>query len=102
MGYVLLLSLQDSASGTNLTAGSHVVFVHPMLASTAERAVAQELQAIGRARRHGQQRDTLHVWRFVTNGTLELEITKHHLKTLSRHEADCQARFGQVPTTGSV
>merc|ERR1712113_1312880 len=95
--FVLLLSLAESASGTNLTAGSHIVFVHPMLASTPERAIAQELQAIGRARRHGQQRDTLHVWRFVTDGTLELEITKHHLKTLSRHDnaakAFCQERL---------
>merc|ERR1712113_1343841 len=100
--FVLLLSLAESASGTNLTAGSHIVFVHPMLASTPERAIAQELQAIGRARRHGQQRDTLHVWRFVTDGTIEQDITKHRLTTLSKHEADCQARFGQVPTTGSV
>jgi len=95
--YVLLLSLQDSASGTNLTAGSHVVFVHPMLASTAERAVAQELQAIGRARRHGQQRDTLHVWRFVTNGTIEADITKHALTALAKHDnaakAFCQERL---------
>jgi len=95
--YVLLLSLQDSASGTNLTAGSHVVFVHPMLASTSERAVAQELQAIGRARRHGQQRETLHVWRFVTNGTIEADITKHALTALAKHDsaakAFCQERL---------
>lgn len=76
--FVLLLSLAESASGTNLTAASHVVFLHPMLASTTERAVAQELQAIGRSRRHGQLRDTLHVWRFVTVGTVEQSITERH------------------------
>merc|ERR1712113_732011 len=98
--FVLLLSLSESASGTNLTAGSHVVFLHPMLASTPERAVAQELQAIGRARRHGQLRDTLHVWRFVTDGTLEQEITKHHLATLYKHEQGMQARNGSANAIG--
>jgi SNF2 family DNA or RNA helicase len=91
--FVLLLSLSESASGTNLTAGSHIVFLHPMLASTEERAAAQELQAIGRARRHGQARSTLHVWRFVAANTVEEPITQRHLKTLSSHEADCTARI---------
>merc|ERR1711924_190075 len=39
--FVLLLSLAESASGTNLTAARHVFFLHPMLAPTQERAVAQ-------------------------------------------------------------
>merc|ERR1712129_76988 len=84
--FVLLLSLSESASGTNLTAASHIVFLHPMLASTEERAVAQELQAIGRARRHGQLREKLHVWRFVTAGTLEEAITQRHQRSLSEYE----------------
>merc|ERR1719159_2028954 len=64
VAFVLLLSLAQSASGTNLTAASHVVFLHPMLAASPEIAAAHELQAIGRARRHGQPRSTVHVWRF--------------------------------------
>merc|ERR1712032_1013536 len=80
--FVLLLSLAQSASGTNLTAASHVVFLHPMLAPTAERAVTYELQAIARARRHGQRRDVVHVWRFVTQGTLEQAITERHQSAL--------------------
>mmetsp|Transcript_21147 Transcript_21147/g.59151 ORF Transcript_21147/g.59151 Transcript_21147/m.59151 type:complete len:1079 (-) Transcript_21147:12-3248(-) len=95
--FVLLLSLAESASGTNLTAGSHIIFLHPMLASTAERAAAQELQAIGRARRHGQQRASLHVWRFVTTGTFEQVVTRRHQATLQAHEATCQARAGLTP-----
>lgn len=90
--FVLLLSLAESASGTNLTAASHIIFLHPMLASTEERAVAQELQAIGRARRHGQLRETLHVWRFVTDGTVEIAITERRQTTLTAHEAECKAR----------
>merc|ERR1712125_256900 len=84
--FVLLLSLAQSASGTNLTAASHVVFLHPMLAATAERAIAHELQAIGRARRHGQQRDVVHVWRFVTSGTIEQCITERHQSALWERE----------------
>lgn len=69
--FVLLLSLANSASGTNLTAASHVIFLHPMLCPTAEQAAGYELQAIGRARRYGQKRDAVHVWRFVTAETVE-------------------------------
>lgn len=90
--FVLLLSLAESASGTNLTAGSHIVFLHPMLSSSEERAAAQELQAIGRARRFGQTRDTLHVWRFVTAGTLEEPMTQAHQRTLLEREAEMKAR----------
>eukprot|EP00747_Dinoflagellata_sp_TGD_P046604 gnl/TRDRNA2_/TRDRNA2_144530_c1_seq1.p1 gnl/TRDRNA2_/TRDRNA2_144530_c1~~gnl/TRDRNA2_/TRDRNA2_144530_c1_seq1.p1 ORF type:complete len:380 (+),score=54.02 gnl/TRDRNA2_/TRDRNA2_144530_c1_seq1:576-1715(+) len=90
--FVLLLSLAESASGTNLTSASHIVFVHPMLASTEDRAAAQELQAIGRARRHGQLRDTLHVWRFVAADTLEEPITQRHQRALVDHEETLKAR----------
>ena len=84
--FVLLLSLAQSASGTNLTAASHVVFLHPMLAATAEKASGYELQAIGRARRHGQLRDVVHVWRFVTADTVEQQITQRHQAVLGARE----------------
>lgn len=80
--FVLMLSLGQSASGTNLTAANHIMFLHPMLAPTAEQAHAAELQAIGRARRHGQQRDVVHVWRFVTADTIEQDMTARHQSTL--------------------
>lgn len=70
---VLLLSLEQSASGTNLTAANHVFLVHPMAAGTPQRAAAFEQQAIGRVRRLGQKR-TVTVWRFVTQGTVEEEL----------------------------
>jgi len=88
--FVLLLSLAQSASGSNLTAASHVVFLHPMLASTAEKAVGYEMQAIGRARRHGQLRSVVHVWRFVTTGTLEQTITEQHQGALWKTEQERQ------------
>lgn len=79
---VLLLSLEHSASGTNLTAANHVVFVHPMNTSSAERAVAYEAQAIGRCRRFGQERSEVHCWRFVVCGTIEETITTRHRQDL--------------------
>eukprot|EP00930_Biecheleria_cincta_P032620 TRINITY_DN22621_c0_g1_i1.p1 TRINITY_DN22621_c0_g1~~TRINITY_DN22621_c0_g1_i1.p1 ORF type:complete len:1349 (+),score=265.47 TRINITY_DN22621_c0_g1_i1:55-4101(+) len=88
--FVLLLSLAQSASGSNLTAASHVIFLHPMLASSAEKAVGYEMQAIGRARRHGQQRSVVHVWRFVTTGTLEQTITEEHQGALWKTEQERQ------------
>eukprot|EP00913_Durusdinium_trenchii_P011095 g10417.t1 len=67
---VLLLSLEHAASGTNLTAANHVVFVHPMHAASPEKAVAYEAQAIARCRRYGQEK-TVHCWRLVARGTIE-------------------------------
>jgi len=78
---LLLLSLQESASGTNLTAANHVIIVHPMEAATREEAVAFEMQAVGRVRRPGQQRK-IHIWRFVTVDTIEQRITEEHQEEL--------------------
>jgi SNF2 family DNA or RNA helicase len=85
--FVLLLSLAQSASGANLTAAGHVVFLHPMLAPSAETAIGYELQAIGRARRHGQKRNTVHVHRFVTVNTIEQSITERHQAALWERES---------------
>merc|ERR1719375_2345975 len=67
---LLLLSLEDSASGTNLTVASHVFLLHPMLASSRAEAASFEAQAVGRVRRLGQTKP-VHVWRFMTVGTVE-------------------------------
>jgi len=75
---VLLQSLENSASGANLTRASHVLLVHPMDASSHERAVAYEMQALGRVRRCGQTAKHVHLHRFVTRGTVEEDITREH------------------------
>mmetsp|Transcript_6007 Transcript_6007/g.10792 ORF Transcript_6007/g.10792 Transcript_6007/m.10792 type:complete len:1231 (-) Transcript_6007:113-3805(-) len=85
--YILLLSLEQSASGTNLTAANHVVLVHPMMAPSKEEAVRFEMQAIGRAWRNGQKRDRVHVWRFVTQDTVEEQITRAHRSNLQAMQA---------------
>lgn len=76
--FVLLLSLGENASGTNLTAASHVVFLQPMLTSSIDKAKQYELQAIGRARRQGQKRSVVQVWRFVTSSTVEEVLHNRH------------------------
>merc|ERR1719265_1355378 len=52
-----------------------------MEAATREEAVAFEMQAVGRVRRPGQQRK-IHIWRFVTVGTIEQQMTEEHQKEL--------------------
>jgi len=76
--WVLILSLERAASGLNLTAANHVLFVHPMNAATVSTANDYEQQAIGRIRRVGQTRSEVHVWRFVTANTVEEHISKLH------------------------
>jgi SNF2 family DNA or RNA helicase len=75
---VLLQSLENSASGANLTRASHVLLVHPMDAESHDRAVAYEKQALGRVRRCGQTAAHVHLYRFVTKGTVEEEISREH------------------------
>lgn len=76
--FVLVLSLQRAAAGTNLTAASHVLFLHPMNADTVQTAAAYERQALARVRRIGQAKAQVHVWRFVTKRTVEEHIWKLH------------------------
>lgn len=70
---VLLLSLEDSASGTNMAHASHVLLVHPMVASSASEQRAYEAQAIGRVRRWGQRR-RVQVWRYIMRDTIEEDL----------------------------
>lgn len=74
---VLLLSLEDSASGTNMAHANHVLLVHPMMAASSEEQRAYEAQAVGRVCRWGQRRQ-VHVWRFVMEGTVEADIAARH------------------------
>merc|ERR1712060_250187 len=78
---VLLLNLKDeSASGANLTAANHVIFVHPLLAASQQEFTACETQAIGRVRRYGQNR-CVYIWRFISRDTMDQEIYESREKT---------------------
>ena len=72
---VIMLSLNNSASGTNLTEASHIFFVEPINASIDEvRAI--EGQAIGRACRLGQKRK-VELYRILVKDTIEEDIYKN-------------------------
>ncbi len=69
---VILLSLEHSASGTNLTEASHIIIVEP-IDNTKENVIAIEGQAIGRAVRLGQKNKT-NIIRILCKDTIEEEI----------------------------
>ena len=69
---VIMLSLEKSASGTNLTEATHIIFVEPIDQSVDE-VKAIESQAIARACRIGQDKK-VKVIRILTRNTIEEEI----------------------------
>jgi SNF2 family DNA or RNA helicase len=71
---VILLSLEKSASGTNLTEATHIIIVEPIDASK-ESIKSIESQAIGRAVRLGQKQK-IEVIRILCKDTIEEEIYK--------------------------
>jgi len=71
---VLLLKMDDEQSaGLNLTNLNHVLFAHPLLASSQQEYDAYETQAIGRVRRYGQLK-TVFVWRFLVKDSIDTAI----------------------------
>ena len=73
----LLLSLESSTSGMNLTVANHLFLVHPCFVGSQSTAVAYEQQAIGRVVRQGQAK-TVHIYRFVAEDTIEQQLTEKH------------------------
>jgi len=69
---VIMLSLENAASGTNLVEATHVILIDPMTGSKTE-AQAIESQAIGRAYRQGQKHQ-LSIVRFIIRDTLEYNL----------------------------
>jgi DNA repair protein RAD5 len=69
---VIMLSLKNSASGTNLTEATHIFFVEPIDMNKDER-LAIEKQAIGRACRLGQK-NVVQVIRILSRDTIEETI----------------------------
>ena len=69
---VIMLSLKNSASGTNLTEATHIFFVEPINMSRDQCKII-EGQAIGRACRLGQK-NVVNVIRILCKNTIEEEI----------------------------
>jgi SNF2 family DNA or RNA helicase len=75
---VIMLSLKNSASGTNLIEASHIFFVEPINAEINEiRAI--ESQAIGRACRLGQKKK-VELYRILVKDTIEEDIYNSYHK----------------------
>ena len=73
---VIMLSLKNSASGTNLTEATHIFFVEPINAQRTESNVI-ESQAIARACRVGQKQKIL-LMRILVENTIEENIYKKY------------------------
>jgi SWI/SNF-related matrix-associated actin-dependent regulator of chromatin subfamily A3 len=69
---VIMLSLKNAASGTNLTEATHILFIEP-INSPSEECRAIEGQAIGRACRVGQK-NKVNVMRILIQDSIEEEI----------------------------
>jgi len=69
---VILLSLKNAASGSNLVEGSHVILLDPMSGSRRQ-AEDIENQAIGRAYRQGQDKQ-ITVVRIIIRDTIEHQL----------------------------
>jgi SNF2 family DNA or RNA helicase len=73
---IIILSLKNAASGTNLTEATHIFFVEP-INGTKEEIKAIEGQAIGRVCRLGQKQK-VEVFRILVKNTIEEEIYKRN------------------------
>ena len=67
---VLLMSVEQAASGINVTEANHVLFAHPIFGMPFEKAALTYSQCIGRAYRIGQCKKVF-VKLFVTSDSLE-------------------------------
>ena len=75
---VIMLSLENAASGTNLTEATHIFLMDPVAKGKVE-AKNIEAQAIGRAMRQGQKKQ-ITVVRLLAKNTIEEEIyTRNYL-----------------------
>ena len=74
---VIMLSLKNAASGTNLTEATHIFFVEPIDAPRKE-SLAIETQAIARACRIGQKQQVM-ILRVLVEDTIEHDVfTKYY------------------------
>jgi SNF2 family DNA or RNA helicase len=73
---VLVMSIEQSASGINITEASHVFFAHPIFGYSHLDAKRQYTQCIGRAYRYGQKKN-VNVKFFITLGTIEYTLSRH-------------------------
>lgn len=79
---VIMLSLLNSASGTNLTSASQIIFLDS-IDGTPEHKHDVESQAIARAVRLGQTHEYIKVVRFIIKNTIEEELHNKFVQIMS-------------------
>jgi len=90
---LILNSSTESSAGANLTGANHVIFVSPLSANSRHQFAQSYVQCIGRARRNGQRR-TVHVYRFIALGTVDVDCYEHRLGSrFLQDDHDGQWRF---------
>lgn len=80
----LVLSLEESAAGIDLTCASHVIFSHALHnPHSIDGCINTMHQAIARVHRAGQTAEAVHVHHFITKGTLEEELHNQLMQNIS-------------------
>jgi len=70
---VLMVSLENGASGLTLTEANHVMFAHALVSHSAAERQATYVQALGRVHRMGQEKEVNVHW-FIADATLESQL----------------------------
>lgn len=73
---IVLNSSDETAAGSNLQVANHVIFLSPLLKNDQYEYESTMAQAIGRVRRHGQNKH-IHVYRIVALDTIDVDILEH-------------------------
>lgn len=73
---IVLNASSETAAGSNLQCANHVIFLSPLLRDSQYGYDSTMAQAIGRVRRHGQQKE-IHVYRLVALDTIDVDILEH-------------------------
>ena len=68
-------------------------FVHPHV-SDVDKACADELQAVARVRRFGQEKPQVTKWRFVASDSVEEDLVEEHRRALEK-QAERKRKFQQ-------
>jgi len=97
---VIMLSLQNAASGSNLQEASHVIMMDPPRGSM-EEAEAIESQAIGRAHRQGQTKK-LQVIRLAMERTIEEELLRRKILSADLKESTADFVSSAYDAKGSL
>ncbi|CAG7963452.1 unnamed protein product [Penicillium olsonii] len=101
---VLILNLGGAmAAGLNLQCANHVIFVSPLFTQNQYDWDSGMTQAIGRARRYGQQR-TVNVYHLLVRGSYEVNIfqDRQNRKLVERNGVATLLPVGEMPLPTDV